>query len=124
MTPAIILGAIAANLPLVLGIILTVLLGAIPLLLPGWLAQLSLQRRQQLKDAVSGAYLVVAAIAKQTPTKLDDDVAAVLRLVEQELGKSLSPKEAARAKGIIAALHADPAKPFLGNGDVGDVVDA
>lgn len=113
MTPAIILGAIAANLPLVIGILLTVLMGAIPLLLPAWLMSLDKARRQQLKDAVGGAYLVVSAIASKTPTSLDDDVAKVLKLVEQELGKSLSVAETRRAVGIVHALHADPAKPSL-----------
>lgn len=68
-------------------------------------------RRQALKDAVDHAYTALSGLAMLTPFKTDDAIAEVLRLVSEELGRSLSKAEQRTVKARVLSHAADPAKP-------------
>jgi hypothetical protein len=96
------LAAFAAALPVVVAGAL--LVG--PFVLPLWLKQLKEADRVRLRDATKGAYDIVSVFARSTPTNIDDMAAQVLQMVEQEVGKTLKPSDAAVVSNIAKALHA------------------
>lgn len=103
--PAWILAAIAAF----TGALPVAVAGALlvgPFILPLWLQQLKEADRVRLRDATKGAYDVVSAFARGTSTNIDDMVAQVLQMVEQEVGKSLKPSDAVVVSNIAKALAA------------------
>lgn len=84
-----------------------------PFALPLYLRTLARQDRERLLAATKGIFFVVSEIAKRTPSTLDDDVGKVVKMVEQELEKSLSVQEKKLVENVARAMHADPLKPNL-----------
>lgn len=74
---------------------------------------LAREQQDQLLKVTQGIYSVVALIAKSTPMTLDDQIAAIIKQVADEMGRELKPLEAVRVKNIALALHADPGTPDL-----------
>lgn len=68
-----------------------------------------LNRGQQdmILNATKGAFMVIAAVAKATPMTLDDQLAAILKQVTDEMGRALKPAEIARVQNIALAIHTD-----------------
>ena len=107
---------ILAAIPAVLAAFALVVSGALfvgPFVLPIYLRTLSRLDRERLLAATKGAFFVVSELAKRTPTTLDDDVAKVVKMVEEEIGKSLSVKDKKLVENVARAFHADPLKPNL-----------
>lgn len=107
---------ILAAIPAVLAAFTIVVSGALfvgPFALPLYFRTLSRLDRERLLAATKGAFFVVSELAKRTPTSLDDDIAKVVKMVEQELAKSLSTADKALVENAARAMHADPAKPNL-----------
>jgi hypothetical protein len=84
-----------------------------PFALPLYFRTLSRMDRERLLAATKGAFFVVSELAKRTHTSLDDDVAKVVKMVEQELAKSLSVNDKKLVENVARAFHADPAYPNL-----------
>lgn len=74
-------------------------------------ANVSASDHAKLVLIVKGAVLIVGEVAKRTPTSLDDALVNVLKIVESELGKPLSPSEIHKVKNIALALHSDERFP-------------
>lgn len=107
---------IIAALPVVLATIAAVVTGVLlvgPFVLPIWLKTLKRLDRERLLAATKGAFLVVSEIAKRTPTTLDDDVAKIIKMVEDETGKSLAGESRKVVEGASRAMNADPRLPSL-----------
>lgn len=103
------LAAGAAAVPVVVAAIL--LLG--PFLLPLWLRSMGRLERERLLAATKGAFLIVSDIARKTPVTLDDDIAKIIKMVEEETAKSLRPAERHLVANVARAMHVDPSKPNL-----------
>ncbi len=110
--PAWILAALAAAAAAAPVVVVTILLLG-PFLLPLWLRTMGRLERERLLAATKGAYFIVAEIARKTPMTLDDDVAKIIKMVEEETAKSLKAPERRLVEGVARALHADPSKPSL-----------
>lgn len=109
----ILLAVIAAVSAAVPTILLLISVGAPQL--RAWLkAHVRRQELERLHAAISGAAVVVAAIAKQTPGfTLDDGIAQILAQVSAEVGKALVEKYGKEAVHYIAALDADERRPDI-----------
>lgn len=70
------------------------------------------KRKSEIRRAVRGTYYVVAAIAKKTPTTLDDNLSSLLRAVVDEVGP-MSPHEVDLARRVGVSMHTNPAFPDL-----------
>ena len=82
---------------------------------------------RQLRDAVHNAFQVVAAISRLTTTTLDDGLAQILQIADQEFqavrGRPMTPKEKKQAAHLVLALHADPAVPStIGSPSKGELI--
>lgn len=82
-------------------------------LLPLVFTNLDRAKQDKILALTKGAYLVIAAISKETPTKLDDALALVVQRVADEMGRELKPAEVNRVKGIAVAMQADPTRPDI-----------
>jgi hypothetical protein len=100
--------------------LLTILSAGAPLIRQVLKAQLAKAELERLRCALKGAAVVVSAIVKSTPTPVDDALARVLDLAEQEVGRALIEKYGDQARAYVAALHADKEIPSvnLGKGQV------
>lgn len=77
-----------------------------PFVLPLWFKQMKEADRIRLRDATKGAFDIVSVFARSTPTTVDDMAAQVLKMVEQEVGKTLKPSDAVVVGNITRALAA------------------
>lgn len=94
----------------------------VPLLSPLVLPLMQEARRQRLLAATRAAYNVTAELAARTHLSAADGLARVLRLVSDELGKTLSKSEEDLVTRMAAAMHSDVSMPgSLGSG-VGDAL--
>jgi hypothetical protein len=105
--PPVVLAAIAA-LATILPALIVALGVVLPILRPWLKANVSAANLDRLRRATKGAFVIVADIAKRTPTTLDDSLADVLRLVERELGVVLDEQQRRQVRAIALAMHADP----------------
>lgn len=77
-----------------------------------WLRSANAEKdRDKLLAIVKGATLIVGEFAKKTSTTLDDSIVEVLKIVQNELGRPLTPAQAVRVKNIALALHVDERFP-------------
>ncbi len=102
------LAAILALTAQVLAIAIPIVTVAAPVVVPLMLSKISADKRKALVSAAKGATLVVGEMARRTPTTVDDNIAVVLRLVSDELGRPLTEPEVTHTASIAAAIHADP----------------
>lgn len=110
--PPWILAAITAFLA-ALPVVLAAALVAGPVVLPLYLRHVSRLDRERLLGATKAAYLVVSQLASRTPTTIDDDIAKIIKMVEDETGKSLKEADRKLVANAARAMHADPSKPSL-----------
>lgn len=79
--------------------------------------------RAKLHAATKAAYIIASEVAKRTQTKIDDGVALVLGIVEQEFsqarGRALTEKERGEVRAKALTMSADPSKP----GSLGELDD-
>jgi hypothetical protein len=80
----------------------------LPVVLAVIFKPLAREQQDQLLKVTQGIYSVVALIARSTPMTLDDQIAAIIKQVADEMGRELKPAEAVRVKNIALAMHADP----------------
>lgn len=118
-------GPIAAALPwlipLIIGAVVASAVTFLPQFLRPWARQLDPAQRAALAAITKGAYTVLAAIAMRTPTTLDNDLAKLLLLVSDELGRPLTLAEAEQVRRVGVAMHADPRRPTLSPPKSGDI---
>lgn len=121
-------GPIAAALPwlipLIIGAVIASAVTFLPQFLRPWVRQLDPAQRAALAAITKGAYTVLAAIAMRTPTTLDNDLAKLLLLVSDELGRPLTLAEAEQVRRVGVAMHADPRRPTLSPPAGGDIASA
>ncbi len=107
-----IIATVVAALPVVIAG--TLVVG--PFVLPLWLKTLKRMDRERLLAATGGVYKIVAEVARRTPGTLDDDVAKIVKMVEEEIGKSLKGEGLRTVVNAALSMHADPLKPNLSPG--------
>lgn len=79
---------------------------AAPLVLPGWFKSIAPERRAQIVGAIKGAADLLEAAAKTTANNVDDQAAAILRIVADQGALSLSKAENAFAKEVTDSVLA------------------
>ena len=95
-----------------------------PLLVALLFKQLKRADQDRLKTITHGVYLAIAAVAKHTPTKLDDLLVVLIQRVEEEMGRHLGPAEKKRVVGLALALHGKPGLPDLGQPTADEILKA
>lgn len=80
--------------------------------------------RAKLHAATKAAYLVMAEVAKRTPSKIDDAIPPLLHMVEQEFfvsrGRRLTQQERLEVEAKAVTMSADPSMP----GSLGELTDS
>ena len=111
MPPWILAGVAAGAAAVPVVVVAILMLG--PFLLPLWLRTMNRLDRERLLAATKGAYLIVSEIARKTPMSLDDDVAKIIKMVEDETSKTLKPSQRLFVQNVAHSMHVDPNKPDL-----------
>lgn len=111
MPPLILAGVAAGAAAVPVVVVAMLMLG--PFLLPLWLRTMNRLDRERLLAATKGAYLIVSEIARKTPMSLDDDIAKIIKMVEDETSKTLKPSQRLFVQNVAHSMHVDPNKPDL-----------
>ena len=101
--PPFIFAAIAAAIPILLTVLAIAMMVG-PFVIPLWAKTLDEKKRLQLVAAIRGANDALGPIVRVTPTDIDDRIAAVLRMVEVELGKAKGKSAVIKRDNIAAAV--------------------
>jgi|GEM_PF-5175183 len=75
-----------------------------PFAIPLWAATLDEKHRLRLVAAIKGANDALGPVVRLTPTDLDNRIAAVLRMVEIELGKAKGHADIKRQAVALAIV--------------------
>lgn len=94
-----------------LGVVIPLLISIAPFALPTFVQKIDENHRRRLLSATKAAVLVIGEVAARTPTKLDDTIVDVLKMVEKELGRNLRPSESRLVRSMALSLHSDPRFP-------------
>lgn len=78
-----------------------------PFVVPLWVSTMEEKQRVAILNAVKGINKALGPIVAVTQTDLDNRAAAVLVMLEQELGKAKGKKEEAKRANITAAVISD-----------------
>jgi len=82
-----------------------------PFAIPLWAATLDEKHRLRLVAAIKGANDALGPVVRLTPTDLDDRIAAVLRMVEIELGKAKGDATTYKRQAVALAIVTKSAAP-------------
>lgn len=89
----------------VLQVVLTVAGPVLAALAARWLkANVDAKYREEMRLVARGAFWAVERFSREGSIKSADKLARALKLLEEELGRPLKPKEASQAAGIFRAL--------------------